>query len=70
MDVLTEAREESTSASQASRVASLFRTETTESEFALNMSNIVRCKLPQVRFSSVLKPHSAGWGLCKRTQLM
>ena len=56
----TEASEASPVASQASRVASLFRPETTESEFALNMSDIVRCQSPQVRFSSILKATFCG----------
>lgn len=53
--------ERSTPASQASRVAPLFQTERTESEFALNMSDIVRYQSPQVRLSSYFKASFCGF---------
>lgn len=53
--------ERSTPASRASRVAPLFQTETTESEFALNMSDIVRCQSPQVRFPSYFEATFCGF---------
>lgn len=47
------AEESQPSRAEPSRAASLFYNETTDSELALNMSDIVRCQSPQVRIFSV-----------------
>lgn len=47
--------ESQASRTEPSRAASLFYNETTDSELALNMSDIVRCQSPQVRIFSLLK---------------